>query len=109
MIKMASRCSGQDRPNASNRRRISLRPIPASIRRVVRSVSSNVALPVLPEARIEMRNEMRSPSAREFGDGKDIGRAEGQRQEPDAGMDAKDGGESARYSSYALISRIFRM
>ena len=47
------------RPSASNRRRISLRPSPASMRRVVRSVSSNVALPVLPEARMDMRNEMR--------------------------------------------------
>jgi hypothetical protein len=37
------------------------------MRRVVRSVSSNVALPVLPEARIDMRNEMRSLSARDDG------------------------------------------
>ena len=29
----------------------------------MRSVSSNVALPVLPEARMEMRNEMRKVSA----------------------------------------------
>src|ERR1700728_3360197 len=57
---MASTRSGRGRPRASKRRKISLRPRPASMRRVVCSVSSNVALPVLPEARIETRNEMRS-------------------------------------------------
>ena len=38
-------------------------PSPASMRRVVCSVSSNVQLPVLPEARMEMRNEMRLPQS----------------------------------------------
>ena len=65
----------------------------------MRSVSSSVALPVLPEARIEMRNEMRSPQPAKFRDAKDIGRAKGQRQEPDTVIDAKQIGESRDCSS----------
>src|SRR5579862_9568792 len=60
VIRIASTRSGRARPRASNRRKSSLRPSPASMRRVVCSVSSNVQLPVLPEARMETRNEMRS-------------------------------------------------
>src|ERR1700733_13605641 len=57
---MASTRSGRGRPSASKRRKTSLRPRPASMRRVVCSVSSNVQLPVLPEARIETRKEIAS-------------------------------------------------
>src|ERR1700679_2635575 len=58
---MASTCSGRARPNASNRRSISFLPSPASMRRVVHPDSSNVELPVLPEAKMDMRNEIRIP------------------------------------------------
>src|SRR5271154_6008825 len=58
---MATTCSGRARPNASNRLSISFFPSPASMRRVVHPDSSNVELPVLPEAKMDMRNEIRIP------------------------------------------------
>src|ERR1700722_9069816 len=63
-MRMPSTRSGRSRPSASNRRSVSLRPIPASIRRVVDAVSINVELPALPEAKMEMRNEMRSSTCK---------------------------------------------
>ena len=44
------------------------------MRRVVDSVSSNVALPVLPEARIDMRNEMQRPQPVKFYERMDDGK-----------------------------------
>src|SRR5580704_11528280 len=58
---MASTFSGRVRPRVSKRRNISFLPSPASIRRVVHPDSSNVELPVLPEARMDTRNEIRFP------------------------------------------------
>src|ERR1700683_2477285 len=88
---MASTRSGCGRPRASNRRRISLRPKPASIRRVVRSVSSNVALPVLPEARMDMRNEMRSVSGKD--DGKVTPRRQRKKEASEPHRNEKQGAE----------------
>src|SRR3984957_3478393 len=61
VTKMPSTWSGRARPSASNRLSISFFPSPASMRRVVHPDSSNVELPVLPEARMDMRNEIGFP------------------------------------------------
>src|SRR5271170_5400109 len=58
---MPSTFSGRARPRVSKRRNISFLPSPASIRRVVHPDSSNVELPVLPDARMDTRNEIRFP------------------------------------------------
>jgi len=60
---MPSTRAGRGRPSASNRRNISFLPRPASIRRAVCSVSSNVELPELPDARMETLKEMRPHSS----------------------------------------------
>src|SRR5271163_1055043 len=52
---MPSTFSGRARPRVSKRRNISFLPSPASIRRVVHPDSSNVELPVLPDARMDTR------------------------------------------------------
>lgn len=59
LIRMPSRRPGFT-PRHSRRRPSSLRLIPASTRMQVRSVSSSVQLPELPDARIETRKPMRS-------------------------------------------------
>ena len=52
------------RPTAARRRSVSFLPSPASTSRRVCSVSSNVQLPELPEARIVMRRLIASPGSR---------------------------------------------
>ena len=59
---MPSTRAGRARPSASNLRNISFLPRPVSIRRAVRSVSSKVELPELPDARMDTRNEIASLS-----------------------------------------------
>src|SRR5215470_9194701 len=52
---------------AASRASVSRLPSPASIRRRVRSVSSNVRLPELPEARMDTRNPIGFPQPKQIG------------------------------------------